>query len=154
MIPRSLKFVEYCLFCGHFWKHCHCQFYLHSRDISVRDFDFSDFHTLLPGSPLIRENKSKKELMDCYTRRKSFIARADWKKFVNDCVSRNGCIELILPNQIKWSWYHSFQKTMFYLMISKYVRFSNISNEIRAFLFFGTPGTCVSLSLCTHVCMW
>ena len=29
----------------------HCQFSLHSCDISVRDNGFSDFHTLLPGSP-------------------------------------------------------------------------------------------------------
>ena len=35
-------------------------------------------------------------------------------------------VESILLNQIKWSWYHSFQKTMFYLMKSKYAIFSNI----------------------------
>ena len=29
-------------------------------------------------------------------------------------------VESILTNQIKWSWYHSFQKTMLYLMKSKY----------------------------------
>ena len=53
-----------------FLKNSHCQFFLHSRDISVRDNGFSDFHTLLPESPLIRANKTKRELMDCYTCRK------------------------------------------------------------------------------------
>ena len=66
MIPRSLKLVEKLWFYGHFSKHSHCQFSLHSRDISVKDNGFSDFHTLLPGSPLIRANKTKRELMDCY----------------------------------------------------------------------------------------
>ena len=37
--------------------------------LSVKDYGFSDFHTLLPGSPLIRANKTKRELMDSYTRR-------------------------------------------------------------------------------------
>ena len=32
-------------------------------------------------------------------------------------------VESILPNQIKWSWYHSFQKTMFYLMKSDFYYF-------------------------------
>ena len=35
-------------------------------------------------------------------------------------------IELKLLNQFQWSWYHFFQKTMFYLMKSKYAIFSNI----------------------------
>ena len=41
-------------------------------DISVRDYGFSDFYTMLPGSPLIHANKTKRELMDSYmyTRRK------------------------------------------------------------------------------------
>ena len=43
---------------------------IHSRDISVKDYGFSDFDTLLPGNPLIRANKTKKELIDCYTCRK------------------------------------------------------------------------------------
>ena len=54
---------------GHFSKHGHCQVFLYSRDISGRDNGFSDFHTLLPGRPLIRANKTKSELMDCHTRR-------------------------------------------------------------------------------------
>ena len=70
MIPKSLQLVEYSF---DFSKHSHCQFSLHSRDISVRDNGFSDFHTLLPGSPLIRANKAKIKLMDCYTRRKKFV---------------------------------------------------------------------------------
>ena len=70
MIPRSLKLVEYFWFYGHFSKHSHCQFSLHSHGISGRDKGFSDFHTLLPGSPLISANKTKRKLMDCYTRRK------------------------------------------------------------------------------------
>ena len=45
--------------------------FLHSRDKFLdRDNGFSDFHTLLPGRPLIRANKTKRELMDSYTRRK------------------------------------------------------------------------------------
>ena len=55
VIPRSLKLVEY-WFYGHFSKHSQCQFSLQSRDISVRDNGFSDFHTFLPGNPLIRAN--------------------------------------------------------------------------------------------------
>ena len=71
-------------------------FLFHSRDISVRDNDFSDFHTLLPGIPLIRANKTKRELMDCYTRRNK-----KQKKIVNDCLSRNGCrINTTEPNQM------------------------------------------------------
>ena len=51
-------------------------------------------------------------------------------------------VESILPNQIKWSWYHSFQKTMFDLMKYKCLcyRFEYQSNENWAFRFFGTPG--------------
>ena len=47
-------------------------------------------------------------------------------------------IESKLLNQNQWSWYHSFQKTMFYLMKSIYAIFSNIneSNKFRAFHFF------------------
>ena len=37
---------------------------------SFSDNGFSDFHTLLPGNPLIRANKTKRELMDSCTRRK------------------------------------------------------------------------------------
>ena len=50
-------------------------------------------------------------------------------------------IESKLLNQFQWSWYHSFQKTMFYLMKSKYAIFSNIQvKKIERFKFFGTPG--------------
>ena len=40
---------------------------------------------------MIRANKTKRELMDCHTRRKYILAHADLTKFVNDCVSRKGC---------------------------------------------------------------
>ena len=54
-------------------------------------------------------------------------------------------VESILPNQIKWSWYHSFQKTMFYLMKSKYAIFSNIKvTKFKRSAFFGTPGIVLS----------
>ena len=53
--------------------------------ISVMDNGFSDFHTLLPGSPLIRANKTK------ITYGLILARDADLIKFVNDCVSRNGC---------------------------------------------------------------
>ena len=52
-------------------------------------------------------------------------------------------VESILPNQINWSWYHSFQKTMFYLMKSKYALhvFSNIKvTNMERSTFWGTPG--------------
>ena len=50
-------------------------------------------------------------------------------------------VESILPNQIKWSWHHSFQKTMFHLMKSKYAIFSNIKVlKIEHSAFSGTPG--------------
>ena len=55
---------------GHCSKHGQCHFSLHSRDVSVKDNGFSDFHTLLPGRLLIRANKTKREHMDSYTRRK------------------------------------------------------------------------------------
>ena len=44
---------------GHFWNHSHFQVSLHSCDISVRGYGFSDFHTLLPGSPLIVQTKPR-----------------------------------------------------------------------------------------------
>ena len=51
-------------------------------------------------------------------------------------------IESKLPNQFQWSWYHSFQKTMFDLMKSKYVIFSNskVTKIERSAFFGGTPG--------------
>ena len=49
-------------------------------------------------------------------------------------------IELKLLNQFQWSWYHSFQKTMFYLMKSKYAIFSNIRvMKIERSAFWGHP---------------
>ena len=46
-------------------------------------------------------------------------------------------VELILPNRIKWSWHHSFQKTMFYLMKSNYDILSNIKvTKIKRSVFF------------------
>ena len=50
-------------------------------------------------------------------------------------------IESKLLNKFQWSWYHSFQKTMFYLMKSKYAIFSNIKvTKIERSAFGGTPG--------------
>ena len=50
-------------------------------------------------------------------------------------------VESILPNQIIWSWYHSFQKTMFYLTKSKYAIFANFKvTKIERSAFGGTPG--------------
>ena len=52
-------------------------------------------------------------------------------------------VESRLPIQIKWSWYHSFQKTMCYLMKWKYAIFEYQSNENWAFRFFwDTRYTC------------
>ena len=51
-------------------------------------------------------------------------------------------IESKLLNQFQWSWYHSFQKTMFYLMKSKYAIFLNIKGtkiERSNFCFLGHP---------------
>ena len=46
-----------------------------------------------------------------------------------------------LLNQFQWSWYHSFQKTMFYLMKAKDAIFSNIKlTKFERSAFFGTPG--------------
>ena len=44
-------------------------------------------------------------------------------------------IESNLLNQFQWSWYHSFQKTMFYLIKSKYFEYQ--SNKNRTFRFLG-----------------
>ena len=55
----GIVLVELFWFYGHFSKQCHFQFYLRSRDISVRDCGFCDFHTLFPRSPLIRANKTE-----------------------------------------------------------------------------------------------
>ena len=48
-------------------------------------------------------------------------------------------VESILPNQIKWSWYHSSQKIMLNLMKSKYAIISNIK-VTKIERLFGTPG--------------
>ena len=57
-------------------------------------------------------------------------------------------VESILLNQIKRSWYHSFQKTMFYLMKSKYAIFLNIKlTKIERSAFFGTPGLLIIFAL-------
>ena len=78
-------------------QNSHCQFSLHSCDISVRDNGFPDFHILLPRSPLILANKTKRELVDCYTRHRYLMHIL--KKFGNDCVSRTGCrINTTEPN--------------------------------------------------------
>ena len=54
-------------------------------------------------------------------------------------------IESKLLNQFQWSWYHSFQKTMFYLMKLKYTIFSNIRvTKIERSAFLGTPGIVVT----------
>ena len=50
-------------------------------------------------------------------------------------------VESILPNQIKLSWYHSFQKTMFYMMKEKYDIFFYIKvTKIKHSTSFLTPG--------------
>ena len=55
-------------------------------------------------------------------------------------------VESILPNQMKWSWYHSFQKTMFYLMKSKYAIYFNIKvTKIERSAFLGTPGIVIEV---------
>ena len=49
-------------------------------------------------------------------------------------------IESKLLNQFQWSWYHSFEKTMFYSMTSKYAIFPNIKvTNIESSAFWGTP---------------
>ena len=49
-------------------------------------------------------------------------------------------IQLKLLSQFQWSWYYSFQKTMFYLMKSKYAIFLNIKvTKIERSAFFWTP---------------
>ena len=48
---------------------------------------------------MVRANETKRELMDCYTSRKK-LAQI-YQKFVNDCLSRNGCtINTAEPNQM------------------------------------------------------
>ena len=50
-------------------------------------------------------------------------------------------VESKLLNQSQWSWYHSFQKAMFYLMKSKFAIFFNIKvTKIERSTFWGTPG--------------
>ena len=52
--------------------------------VTVRDNGFSDFHILLLGSPLIRANKTKRELMDYHTRLNSsrrFKTNCKWLSF-------------------------------------------------------------------------
>ena len=75
------------------------------------------------------------------------------EKFDNDYCFKEMTIESKLLNQFHWSWYHSFQKTMFFLMKSKHVIFSNIKvKKIERSTFFWTPGiglqkTCCNLTL-------
>ena len=55
-------------------------------------------------------------------------------------------IESKLLNQFQWSWYHSFQKTIFYLMKSKYAICLNIKvTKIERSSFWGTSGIAVVL---------
>ena len=51
------------------------------------------------------------------------------EKIDNDHVLRNDN-RIKLLNQFQWSWYHSFQKTMFYLMKYKYAIFSNFKVHV------------------------
>ena len=112
MIPRTLRLVEYFWFYSHFSKHSHCQHFLHSRDISGKDNGFSDFHTkLLPGLPLIRANKTKRELIPTVNSSRRF------KKIRQITLFQEMVVESKPPNQIIWSWYHSFPKTMFYVIL-------------------------------------
>ena len=53
-----------------------------------------------------------------------------------------------LLNQFQWSWYHSLQKTMFYLMKSKYSMFLNSKvMKIERSAFWGTPSIVCILTL-------
>ena len=64
-------------------------------------------------------------------------------------------VELILLNQIKWSWYHPFQKTMFYLMKSKYAIFSSIKVmkiERSAFFFLGGDTRYMGNNIYDYLC--
>ena len=93
----------------------HCQFSLHSRDISVRDNGFSDVHTLLPGSPLIRVNKTKRELI--WTAIPAVNISHRFNKIRKWLCFKNGCrINITEPNQmiLVYHWFH--QKTIVYLM--------------------------------------
>ena len=60
-------------------------------------------------------------------------------------------VQSILPNQVihVWSWYHSFQKTMFYLLKSKYAIFFNFKvTKIKHSAFFGSPGIHLPSTYC------
>ena len=62
------------------------------------------------------------------------------EKINNDYVLRNDHRIKSILNQFQWCWYYSLQKTMFYLMKSKYAIFSNIKvTKIERSAFFGTP---------------
>ena len=122
MIPRSLKLVEKFWFYGHFSKHSHCQFSLHSRDISVRDNGFSDFLTLLPGSLLIHANKTKLESL--WT---AIPAMNSWRRFNKLC--KWLCFKKWLLNQYYQTKSNDlgtciilFRRQCFYLMASKNYR--------------------------------
>ena len=115
------------------------QFSPHSCDISVRDNGFSAFHTLMPRSPLIRAKQNKERTSGLLYLPKS-CHFTDLTQFINDCVSRNGCRinTSTEPNKMILVRYHSFQKTMFCLMESKYAIFSDIKvTKIKHFAFFG-----------------
>ena len=107
---KTLKLVEEFWFYGHFSNYSHRQFSLHSRDISVRDNGFSDFHTLLPGTPLIRANNTKREPAVNSSRRFNKIRK--WL-----------CFKKWLQNQYYQTKSHDLfrrQCFMIYLMKSKY----------------------------------
>ena len=126
-------------------------FFLQSHDISVRDYVFSDFVTLVPESPLIRATIQRENVL--WTAIPTVDSSHIFKtKCVNDCVSRNGCrINITKPNQIililifledniKYCLLRRVipRSSDFYLMKLKYAIFSNTKvMKIERSAFFG-----------------
>ena len=135
MIPRSLKLVEQFWVYGNFWKHRH-QSSLSNFSSFLWHFSQGLWLFWLPYI-VAREPIDPIPVVNSSCRLNKIHV---FQKMV---------VESILPNWIKWSWYHSFQKTLFYLMISKYFIFLNINvTKIECSAFLGTPGIHNRLSAC------
>ena len=134
---------------SHFLKHSHLQILLNLRKLFTAGMAVHKFSLCLVcinGLPGINEWKSEKPL-------NQIKHPENEEKIDNDHVwGMTIHVGSKLLDQFQWSWYHSFQKTMFYLMKSKYAIFSNIKvTKIERSTFLGTPGIIICNAKCYHI---
>ena len=134
MIPRSLKLVEQFLIYGHFSKYGQCVNFPFKVLVTFQS-GIMAFLTSIHWCPEAHWSVQTKQRENLWTAIPAVNSSRRFNKIGEMAVESNS----ILPNKIEWSWYHSFQKTMFYLHGE--IKICNIfeyqSNEYRAFRFFG-----------------